>query len=463
VSNKDMKKFGQVLKSLVCLEKVGFKFDKFNQIPDNNLQKLGQALVRLNYLQAISLDFSTYRMTETGLEEFGEALQKIIRLTSLDLSFEWGMFELENLSQKLGTLTSLTDFSFKCENYSITDDRLQHLAKALQEMVRLESLKLNFKESPYIKEDGLQELGHSLQALTSLRVLNVDFGHCEKLTEKGIKSLCKSLESLVSLETIQLNFEKCFGIAELETLGEALTTLVCLRNLTLNFEHIRNCGRGVPDQGLHILGETLQKLISLESLQLKLDDWTGFGLYNETGQEGFSSGLETLTSLRSLSLNFRRCALAIDAGFDTIFVALEKLDLLENLELDFNSCHFYKRCEDTGFDGHQLSQSLKSLSCLQNVSLHFAYSGIDDSDAQMVIQALERLSFLKSINLEFAYCHLLTDGVLEKMSQVFRTLRCLESVTLDFSRCDEMTEAGKECFEQEFKSLKFIRNKHIKF
>jgi len=70
---------------------------------------------------------------------------------------------------------------------------------------------------------------------------------------------------------------------------------------------------------------------------------------------------------------------------------------------------------------------------------------------------------MRNVTLSFYSCHLLTDGVLEKMSQVFQTLRSLESVSLDFSECDEMTEAGKESFEQEFKSLKFIRNKHIKF
>jgi len=58
-------------------------------------------------------------------------------------------------------------------------------------------------------------------------------------------------------------------------------------------------------------------------------------------------------------------------------------------------------------------------------------------------------------------CKMLTDIVLENMSEVLRTLRRLDSVTLDFSSCNGMTQARKDCFKQEFISIKDIKDKQI--
>jgi len=121
---------------------------------------------------------------------------------------------------------------------------------------------------------------------------------CEEITDDGLEYLVQGLKRLPSLTNLSLVFEGCFHITDsgLDSLGQAMQALPHLTNISLNFRQFLDPRLDEARQEMQIRPDIFLAFRSLCLVKCSR--------ITEAGLEHLSQGLETLTSLTHLSLNF---------------------------------------------------------------------------------------------------------------------------------------------------------------
>lgn len=85
---------------------------------------------------------------------------------------------------------------------------VEALVEGLGELVNITVLELNFKNNT-IGELGASKLGEALEKLVLIKSLNLNFGGYSqiqnKLKENGAKLLCRSFSKMIEIETLNLD------------------------------------------------------------------------------------------------------------------------------------------------------------------------------------------------------------------------------------------------------------------
>jgi len=150
-----------------------------------------------------------------------------------------------------------------------------------------------------------------------------------KITDEGINHFSESLMQMTTLKTINLKFASCHNI----------THLVMKK-----------------------MNTSLKSLFALEILKL---DFSQTDISNQ-GLKEVSDGLELLTSLKVLDINFDECKEISDKGLNNIAQNLGKLYNLHELIFRLSWC---KETTDKGLKS--LSHGLKGLTNLNKTTLMF--------------------------------------------------------------------------------------------
>lgn len=90
---------------------------------------------------------------------------------------------------------------------------------------------------------------------------------CREISDEGIKDFSQSLECLNMLKDLNLNFSKCIGFSDISgmpSLSAGLRNLKELQTLTLRFDSINN----LTLTGKVHIGSGLNAMTSLQNLHL---------------------------------------------------------------------------------------------------------------------------------------------------------------------------------------------------
>jgi len=354
------------------------------------------------------LEHDYYAMNYASLDShrFFEPLEKLKLIQELKLKiFQHSAGTIsKDFSEKLRYLSSLRTLNlqfgstatgyFSSASWFLPEGIL-HLANALGDLKRLSKLSLNFKSCSQLDDKCFMVLFKGLKRLKSLKSLHLDLSGCEKITEKTFKSLASLLKnSFISLEELFLKLENPTILASaLEFLASALPHLTRLKKL------------GVPRLTLQISQEadsdnflfSIHHLESLRELYLNLSSFSN----DMTTLEILATSLESLTELRSLSLNLMKSEEEFSLQeMEMLTQSFKSFPSLEYLALDFRKSPYI---EAEAFEN--LSAALEGLSKLSEVCLSFAKClQVGDADVESLIERLEKLPNLSFVNFDFVNC-----------------------------------------------------------
>ena len=212
------------------------------------------------------------------------------------------------------------------------------MSLALQSLICLSKLNLNFSFCPGVDQNILKSLAQGLENLTTLTSLKLNFTQCsfidvknlfEKfIDEEGFFDLSQSLKNLTSLQVFEFALTHQFVKFGFPSFFEALTHLTNLSKLVLNFSQSKD----IQDEDLKLIAESLKKLQNLESLELNLR----FSLQiTDSGLRDLASCLGNLQSLKFLNLNIFGCNNITQEGVDFLKSQLAQLEYLKEKNLNF--------------------------------------------------------------------------------------------------------------------------------
>jgi len=133
--------------------------------------------------------------------------------------------------------------------------------KSIKELFQEEDFKLQG-----IETEGTKNLCQALEKLLCLKFLYLDFRKCKKLGNKALEILIESLKKLTTLEALYLDFSDCGGFGDecFAKLSDCLKDLPCLEKLYLAFDH----NHDMTHKGLIFLGDSFKSLKKLHMIEL---------------------------------------------------------------------------------------------------------------------------------------------------------------------------------------------------
>jgi len=255
-----------ILKRLICLHTVEFDFRRCENVTDEGLKNLSHGLKELTTIKAISINFERCNsVTNEGMRSLSECLKQFSSLNIIDLDFS--------------------------ENKEITDQCLENLAKSLKRLCSLKSITLKFNGCTKITEKGIEMISEELKRSSTLWRLNLHFERCDttdevlkiplsrqhlslsfsdmKITDEGINHFSESLMQMTTLKTINLKFASCYNITHLvmKKMNTSLKSLFALEILKLDFSQT-----DISNQGLKEVSDGLELLTSLKVLDINFDE-----------------------------------------------------------------------------------------------------------------------------------------------------------------------------------------------
>jgi len=259
-------------------------------------------VTRLDDIGCLKAHFSGCVKSVKALNEFGSSLVSLPSLTALDLTFSH--------CSELSALTSLF----------AGDD-----INAAPTFQQLTALHVSILQSPDFEMDlGIAQGLAPFQMLKSLRV---DMAGCHRLMV--VKELGQALTGLTVLEELSLNFSACASLASVVSMFIGLAKL-STKLVTLDIQ-VAGC---MALDTISELGRGLQSFHVLKNLELNLGGCSRLRNVNSLGQS-----LPHLTSLEGLSLDLSGCS-----GIETIaqllsgISSLRKQRPLKRFNLNLSGC-----------------------------------------------------------------------------------------------------------------------------
>jgi len=235
------------LKSLSLLRNLHIDFSRCKKVSNIGINYIKEILKDMNLLRKLSLCFSYCKQpSDIGLHHLSEGIKPLPGLRELRIYFS------------------------ECKD--ITDLGLKSLKEALKNMFNLESLLLNFHDCNKISDNGLSDIAHGIRNQKLLHHLYLGLNG-SNISYQGIVELRDAIQGLVHLENIRLEFSNCSKISDMSVanLCEGIQDLSMLKQLILVFS---GCTK-ISELGLRTLQETLKSMKSLNRVDLLLHSCEG--------------------------------------------------------------------------------------------------------------------------------------------------------------------------------------------
>jgi len=128
-----------------------------------------------------------------------------------------------------------------------------------------------------------------------------------------------------------------------------------------------------------------------------------------------SDGLEKLTDLHKLGLDFSGCEKIGNKGLQRLSQSLRALHSLQSVSLDFGGC---RNITNEGFCS--LSEGIKELVSLYNLQLTFHGCDIDDAAIESLKEGMKTFDLLRSFDLVLNNCHKIKEETLSGLAKAIK-------------------------------------------
>jgi len=350
-------------------------------------------------------------------------------------------FDESNLRKQAIRNRAITTWNLSSERNANYDVEMQEKMLGIQSTKMVQKLNLIVNNST-----EFSRLEKVIKQKTTLRKVSLVFLRSREDVDIELQKVMKGFGRLRTLQNVSLCLQPMgYSDEGLQRLSKGIKKLHGLRGLDLKFLATKK----ISDQGLMIFGTTLERLCLLESLCLT------FSMTNEITNEGLKSlakNFKGLQALKRLNLLFNSDQIT-GFGLQILGQSLKELTCLE----DIHFCFKWALTDGLG----KLAQALKTLDHpLQNITIDF--SSESSVDNQMMDQ-IKQLSSLKNVNLESLCVSSLNDEGFQVLNQTLKHLVFLKSLHLQFTQCDQIKEEHMKQFSESLKELTCLRNFYLKF
>jgi len=405
---------------------------------------------RSKFYRTLLTNIFSYTKNKTELINENFPAFKDRKLISQALTLIFFYLSDKNIKRSAVTLTSqrkILNLSL-CFNRSseMTKQGVNFLASRLRRTF-LSELNISFVECSKISEEIFSTLFAGLKHLNNLSNFTLDLYNIKPLELIAIKELVSSLKNMIRLKRLKISIKECLVEDEaIEELFSGLGKLKHILNLSFDFSNPRN---HVNDNILKNVPKMLTSLKCLTSLDLKLN--FNFSLRNQENLAliHVSSGLKSLTSLKSLTFSLLPWGLKFtEDGVGSLSEALKEIKSLEKLGLKFSGKDFKKQCYD------KLSLGFNDLKKLKHLSLYFDTIDILDQDIEDFSLIFKDMKTLNDLRLMFRTSHKFDKKVLYRLYENLKEVSSLKYLYLRIHLEKALKEEEKKNFISKFGDVK---------
>jgi len=283
-------------------------------IHDNDLPIFADSLQKMRELERLNVAIVSEEMKENSFAKFLSALPHLTKLKALQITLESceeltneKMNELENIFDKLKTLTEFSLHLVSCDN--ITNDGVVVFLQSLQNSSNITKLDLALSDCRYLNYKAFEPLSKVFAKLTNIEELSLAFeSFCEISNPIAMTSLALGILSLPKLRKLHLSFAD----------NIYLPAYIIRRFFTRITEHnpkitefvfdLSRC-QDVMNTTLESIGLSLTQLTHMNTLVLKFKCCK----ISEKGVRSILSNISKIESLRSFTLDCRHCKVDVAA------------------------------------------------------------------------------------------------------------------------------------------------------
>jgi len=299
---------------------------------------LREGLKTLPNLQRVDLNFDSSKFKYLNVENICHSLKNVASLKDIHLDFSNFDKELDlaldNMGVCLKRMLSLQNITLNCSSTKTTDFGIEPVCQSIKSFPNLKNLNFNFGVCIKMTNAPLLQLGYGLQTATSLQSLTLSFLSCFEITDIGVLRITENLKNLIFLENIALKFSNSdVSDASLDSLADAFKVLSSLKSISLCFQ---GCGN-IVGTGLWNLSTSLMNHTRLTSLALDFKYCRNMVNADATLSK-IGDSLRSIASLQNCILVFAACPGITDTGICGLNQGIKWHTTLRNLTLDFAYC-----------------------------------------------------------------------------------------------------------------------------
>jgi len=271
------------------------------------------------------------------------------------------------------------------------------IAKAVKNLKGIRAMNWDFHYNRKMNDDALALLGRKLDIHKKLQNFQLNISCCKEIGDKGILHIMRRMSRVLKIKNFVLIARECEGVtnAGLKQLAIILSKFP-LKSLQLD---LRNCCM-ITDESIIPLGQKLQSLPSLTSLDLSFSEYRNSFKVNDTVLQTLAGSISKLTGLIKLQLDFNYQQKITNQGFLPLCESFTKLTKLVLLRLEFSNA----KIDDEGVKS--LSEKITKIETLRYLQLDFSENlNLTEETAKMITTNFEGIkSKLKIFQLVFRNC-----------------------------------------------------------
>ena len=206
-------------------------------------------------------------------------------------------------------------------------------------------------------------------------------------------------------------------------------------------------------------------LISLASIEYIALSFERCLRITDKGICEINSAIESSKALSHLSVNFCGCNKVSDSQLNNLGDSLKSLRLLQHLSLNFVGCN---KVSDDALNS--LKDSAKSLTSLQHFSLNYSHwldfsHGLSDSNERLshIKDSLIRLTSAQYVTVNLGACAKITPEELHEIIIGIQACRTLLHLSLDFSDCIDLSNESLDTLRDSLGSLTSLKHLSLSF
>lgn len=314
----------------------------------------------------------------------------------------------------------------------------------------------------------LKPLQKILQSLRLIERIELNFSNYPSITKVHLGEILKSIRYLVNLKHISLKHEyesKIF--TNKDSLRELIARFANIVKRLPKLEQMPFISNSIANILLqtYLFIKVLQghKPSFFENMKSFSLDVSGARLYHKEVLFLLYHGINHLPpTIENLSTDLSFYEMIYTQDLIAIIEKLKPYRQLKKLTLNFGLCgeahqstssnKKYKTVNNKVL--HMLSETLKYLTKLEEISLDFDFSNtINHEGVEPLGEGLSSLKNIKKIKLSFGYCNHFGRRSLPAIAKTLENLINLEYVDLDFSNCRKIKDNGIEALAKAFTML----------
>ncbi|KAL4479873.1 hypothetical protein ABPG74_020389 [Tetrahymena malaccensis] len=265
---------------------------------------------------------------------------------------------------------------------------------------------------------GSKIISDALQLFHNLEYLSIDIKSGNQIYSEGMQLISNSffyLKSLMSLHiTIEFNFIGEQGAIEL---GRGLASLNNLIDLSLIIRSFNNINKN----GAIGLGVGLKNLLNLKKLQIIIE-------YNEIGQEGSQSLLQSISKLENLTIlhihigNDNKIMIGGALALGNCLLSLKKLENLECIICD-------NGIQSEG--AQSIAKGIKENTILKRLKIVLESNSIHQQGFQSICEGIMHNKQLVYLQIKIGYSNYIYFSQILYLGQCLQSLLLLKTLDID--------------------------------